>query len=514
MTFTPTTTSKVSTLNSTSATLGVSGEFLGTAEDVAKYSSIAITIKANVSSAALGLKAEFSTDSTNWDAVEAFTYSDTKSFFCKNVKVKAKYFRLRYTNGTSSQSTFRLQTRFIATPAEDVKDKPITTANIDAFARLRTSRPYTSISRSQILGKNLYSIYEGTSGSVTSTYNAASASVTMACTGSGSVIRRNRSRGIYQPGKSLLVILTGVLDLGTNASTVTTKIGYYDDDTGYYFQHVNGTVSVVERTSVSGSLVETVVGQSAWNVNKVDGTSNKNQTLDPTKAVIYWFNLEWLGVGFVDAGVVINGELIKVHRFTHSNLLTTPYMRTASLPPTYELVSTGGSGSMSQICYSVISEGGYRPTGPVFSANTGTTAVTINTIEPIITIRLKTGSIANVVPLSVSVVSTSASNTLIELYRFVDTAASSVLNNTTFISANAESEVEYNTAATTITTTGGLLLSSAYSSNNQDAISIGKQDDNGTLSISNGVSDLLVVAITTVGGNESFVASITWREVI
>jgi hypothetical protein len=265
---------------------------------------------------------------------------------------------------------------------------------------------------------------------------------------------------------------------------------------------------------VSGSIVETTVNQNAWNVNSMDGTVNDNYIMDPSKSIIYWFNMEWLGVGFVDCGIIINGLKYKLHRFRHSNLLPNAYISTASLKHTYEILSTGGSGSMSSGCQTVLSEGGFRPHGKHFSANMGTSTQSVgSTIAPLIVLRIKAGKKINLKLHNITVMSTSGSNFLVEIWKFNDITVGSILNDTTFISANNDSDVEYNTAATTITTTNGYVINSAYSSNNNDNISFGITE-NGQLSESAGVPDLFAICVTSVGGNENYIASVSWTESI
>ena len=515
MTFTPIVSNKVSVVNSTNINLTASSEFIGTSEDVSKFLNVTVSIKSDVDSASLGVQYEFSSDNVNWDIVNAFTYLSATPYVCRTVGICAKYFRIRYTNGGGSQSTFRLQTKFVLSQNESEEKKSQDNALVDGFSRLRISNPYTLLTNSHIKGKNLYTIYEEISGASTSTYLPDESSVLMVTTGSGSAQRRSRSRAIYQPGKSLLIYMTGVLNNGSNAATVTSKIGYYDNDSGYYFQFNNGIISIVERTSVSGSLVETVVNQGSWNKNNMDGTSNSNKIINPATTLIYWFNMEWLGVGIVDCGVIIDRELILCHRFRHSNILSSVYIRTASLPPTYEIISTGGSGSLKMICHTCISEGGYRPVGSAFSVNMGESTKNINGRSPLLALRLKTGRISNINLKNVSVMSTTGANFLVELWRFVDTTNSVVLNNTTFISANTESDVEYNTAATNIDVSGGLLMSSRYTSNNNDSLRFEKFSESSTVTINyNSIPDLFVVCVTSVGNNETYIGSVDWSETI
>ncbi len=101
----------VSTENSTSSTLGANATFTGTAEDVLQFATISVTVLADQNSATNGLTLEQSTDNTNWDVIlrETIILNTSKVF---TVTVVARYFRVTYTNGSTIQTAFRLQTIF------------------------------------------------------------------------------------------------------------------------------------------------------------------------------------------------------------------------------------------------------------------------------------------------------------------------------------------------------------------------------------------------------------------
>jgi hypothetical protein len=86
-----TVTGTVSTNNSTTATLGSSGVFTGSSDDVKDYKSIGINVIASHASATDGLSLQFSSDGTNWDKVHLFTLpAATAKFF--NLPVESRYF--------------------------------------------------------------------------------------------------------------------------------------------------------------------------------------------------------------------------------------------------------------------------------------------------------------------------------------------------------------------------------------------------------------------------------------
>lgn len=517
MTFITNIDGKISTNNSTTTILTAGNTFTGTGEDVSRYAFIEVFIKTDANSEALGVILEFSTDNTNWDFGKSFTHDHKSNPVCIFTSdVLAKYFRVSYTTDTT-QTVFRLQTRFHISPSNK-EPIIIDSKHLDTFGRLRISNPIPLIDGHHIKGKNNFHMTESITGSATSTHDADKVMVVLATTGTGDIVRQSRQRGIYQPGRSLLVLFTGVLNYGSNAATVTTRLGYYDDDNGYYFQYNNGTISVVERTKVSGSVVNTVVNQADWNVTELNG-NNADIILDVSKTLIFYIQFEWLGVGLVDMGVIINGEFIHVHRFKHSNLLTTPYTQMASLPVRCEIISTGGSGSISQCCYSVISEGGFNPQGELFSANRGLTTISISgTPDPVIAIRLKSTGILpkiNVFVKYYNILCTSSSNSILEVYKFQDTTATSILTGSSFVSADTDSAVEYDVSSTAITLTGGRLIETAYISSDINITSSSVNDKNYSLTTNiDGVSDLIVLVVTSTGQNQSYLGSMTWLEVI
>lgn len=99
--------------NSTSTPLGISGVFTGTATEVLAYGGIIISAIADEDSAADGLSIQFSSDGTNWDHIEAHTVTADTSHI-SITPPQARYMRVVYTNGTTAQTSFRLQTLLVS----------------------------------------------------------------------------------------------------------------------------------------------------------------------------------------------------------------------------------------------------------------------------------------------------------------------------------------------------------------------------------------------------------------
>lgn len=321
----------------------------------------------------------------------------------------------------------------------------------DAFGRFRVSNPFTlfdSFHRFADNGKiNSYSANGGTS-----TYDAAAGVVQINVTtaANSEVIRESSRVFAYQPGKSLLVLQTYCM--GPAQDNLRIRQGYYDESNGFYIQRLSSQVSLVKRSSSSGSLVETVVNQSNWNVDPMDGTGPSGITLDFTKAQIMWHDLEWLGVGTVRVGFVVNGTFYPVHYWNHANIVTTSYMTTACLPVRAEIKATSALAATAThtiICTSIMSEGGYQLVGKTLSAghalNAPITLPDDQTFKPIISMRLKTSRLNGIVlPTNFTIAPKSSSNFK---YRLV---IQGITSGGTWVDAGANSCVEYNLAPTTL----------------------------------------------------------------
>ena len=334
-------------------------------------------------------------------------------------------------------------------------------ANIDAFGRLRVSTPFTLFDSShRFADNNLWSTSTATGGAATFNTNQGLVDLAVTAASGSEVIRETTKVFSYQPGKSLLVLSTFVMSPAK--TNLRQRVGYYGAANGYYLEQDGTTVSFVERSSVSGSLVNTPVAQASWNVDPMNGTGPSGITLDLTKAQILFMDLEWLGVGTVRIGFVIDGNFYVCHKFQHANLITSTYITTASLPLRYEITNTGstsGASTLKQICSTVLSEGGYELTGlqqavgiPINSPRTLGTA---GTFYPVISLRLKTARLDGIAILSaLSAMPITTGNYNWQLI------ATGTTTGGTWVSAGTNSSVEYNITGTTFA--GGRILASGF----------------------------------------------------
>lgn len=394
----------------------------------------------------------------------------------------------------------------------------------DAFGRLRTSEPFTLFDSSNRYQDNgLWATSTASGG--TATFNADQGLMDLTVDGTlgSTVVRETYKVFAYQPGKSLLILSTFVMS--PVETGLVQRVGYFGDDNGFYVElNKDDGLGFIKRSVVTGSLVETPVLQANWNGDKLDGTGPSGLTIDITKAQILWIDMEWLGVGSVRMGFVINGQFILCHTFQHANVLDSTYITTACLPIRYEIfleASTNNTHVLKQICSSVISEGGYELRGTQntvgLAINAPYTWAAANTYKPIIGLRLKSTRLDAIVILTAISLLGNGSG-VNYAWRIVQGAT--IPDGTwTDTLIGTSSPVQYNLTGTS--SSGGRVLASGYlNSSNQASpvVNILKGSLFSAQLERNGLTGtplelVLEVAAGSTPGGHGLLASMDWDEV-
>lgn len=393
------------------------------------------------------------------------------------------------------------------------------TASVDAFARLRVSSNFTIFDSKQLHDKQPLFWDELIGGGATSTHSVENASTQLSVGANVSdyVIRQTRQRFNYQPGKSQLVFFTFLCNC---VPGVTKRLGLFDGtgtnaltpNNGIFFETGNGPCWNIAK---NGGVTESIP-QAQWNVDPLDGTGASGITLDLEAAQIGVIDFEWLGVGRVRVGFVIDGLIYYVHYFNHANDPTfdSVYMSSPNLPLRYSIESDGVSSStLDHICSSVISEGGIEKTGilrvvdndavPLTALSTGVTYAMLG-------IRLKQTHLdITVIPETLSVMCSTN-----DLFRW------SLLFNPTVSGVFAYSDVTNSSIQKAIGTNAnvisdaGLEIASGYASSqsreSDQALNTAQRIGSTIL----GVPDGLILAITPLSSNMSAYGSLNFRELL
>jgi hypothetical protein len=400
-------------------------------------------------------------------------------------------------------------------------------SHMDAFGRLRISQPLTLFDSSSRYYDNT-DFFHYTSNQAYTLFNSNQGCATLYVgSNQGDRIYRETSKVFaYQPGKSLLVMESFTFNPLTNG--LRQRVGYFDTSNGIYFQAENSNISFVKRSAVSGIVTETVISQSQWNYDTFDGKGISKKTLDITRSQILFIDIEWLGVGTVRTGFVIDGQYLLCHRFHHANTSSTlysdttlPYMTTACLPVRYELENIASTGinrtsRMLAICATVLSEGGYEIRGKPGSI--GWTILDAprdipakNTLYPILALRLKAYRLgAIVVPREVSLINTVAGDC-----RWAIVLRATVTGGT-WNSLNGNSSVEYNLEGTN-PVTDGIIVRQGYftaTTNSSAVVSLDATIFRYQLERNSFTNTPLnfVVALASSDINDKVLVSVDWEE--
>lgn len=209
-------------------------------------------------------------------------------------------------------------------------------------------------------------------------------------------IAQTFQRHPYFAGKSHRIEIT--FDKFQNQAGVTKRVGYFSSNTttpydsnkdGFWLESDGTTHKVVIAND--GALIE--IDQASWNVDTLDGTGPSGVTQDFSLFNVMVIDFLYLGGTAVRFGLK-NGEGFNwFHVHEHSNNFAGLIMRSPHQPLRWEIRSTGGTGTLGQVCGDVATEGTLDvvslptatpiPTDPV-QANTPGTAYALAGI------RLKT----------------------------------------------------------------------------------------------------------------------------
>jgi hypothetical protein len=378
---------------------------------------------------------------------------------------------------------------------------------LDAFGRQRFSQPFTLFDSMLRYSKRTDLWDEAMVGSGTTNYliNESSLELKTTTASGDTALRRSRRHLPYQPGKSLLIMASFVGN--APMAGLVQEVGYFNDNNGIILRTNGTSVQFVVRSSSNGTVQEDVVSQAEWNIDSF-------VALDFTKANIFVTDLEWLGVGRVRCGFVVDGEIRYCHEFNHSNSINKVYMASAILPVSYRLHNSSAIASpavLKQICTSVVSEGGYQPTGPIYITGRGASNFnSISTETMVAAIRMASGRTENVIipaQIDASIGGNPAANTVGQWRLRLNPTVSG-----TWLSAeNGRGNVQVMSSGTfsggTIVGAGLVASRSAIEFNPESglALSLGQ-------SLA-GVSDVIILTLQCSSA-ENATGLIGWREVV
>lgn len=395
----------------------------------------------------------------------------------------------------------------------------------DAFGRLKVATPDALFDNMFEYGLNsMFWETSVTNGSVTHVANNCAMRLSTGGTAANNkAIIQTKKYMRYQPGRSLNMEIT--FCMGAVQTNSYARIGYFDASNGVFLERSRDasttTFKIVRRTNVSGTPSDNAgVAQADWNVDRMDGSGVSGKSLDFTKSQIMFIQLQFLGVGRIQVGFVVDGVNYVAHEFLNSNVLSTVYMSTGCLPVRAEVNNTGTSGgtlTMDVFCVSV-STGGLGQEQIQHSMSNGIVPInTSTTLLPILSIRAATllggtaggGSLTNrghIEPIEMSVTVGSQTHE----YQIIRNAT---LTNPSWVAVGATSLADYDISATGIS--GGTVLDRGYVVASASSRGLDKEFFNINPLVYTGLNstqDILTIAARTLTGSGTALSAMTWKE--
>lgn len=402
------------------------------------------------------------------------------------------------------------------------------TPSIDAFGRLRVSQPATLFDSKQLYDKDTDKIVwdeEINGAGASSSHSTAESAVTMAVANDTEyVIRATKMRFLYQPGKSQFSFFTGVMSTETDVTKriglmTSSTTGPYTPNNGIYFENDGtGAYVVINKNETANRIA-----QANWNLDTMDGNGPSGITVDWDQSQIFTIDYEWLGVGRVRMGLVINGLIHHVHQFLNANISSTVYTPSPNLSVRYEIRSTGGSGSLVHICSTVMSEGGQDPIGVLHTASNGITPINVasGTPEIILGIRLRSTH-----PDAIIILTVGSGLAIGGINSRVYASFNPTYDGTglTWNNVGNGSAIEYAVGeGDNNVTDNGLIIGDRYISGSAGGGPVGPSSGSLNSDLANairlgvaldGTVDEFYIIANPLTADEDYVASISWRELI
>lgn len=400
----------------------------------------------------------------------------------------------------------------------------------DSFGRVRVSQTFNLLgSNHRFRDNGKWATLAASGGTAEFSPNEGLVNLNVTSASGSKVIRETYRVFPYQPGKGLLSKHT--FTMSPAKTNLRQRVGYFNDYNGLFVEKGSTSQSLcfVKRSFVTGSVVDTKIsrlggvygaGDTGWNVDKLDGNGPSGLTFDSDKSAILFIDLEWLGVGTVCLGFMINRKFVICHRFEHSGIITGTYMTTACLPVRYEienLGTTASSSTLKQICSTVESEGGFELSGDPSTAGTPLLSPRVLTLAdtyyPVIALRLKANFLDSIAILSQIALMGTGNNSI---YRWQLVYNPTVVGGS-WVSAGDSSSLEYNITATSHS--GGRAVSSGFTSSSNQSSSptdltksnlLSYQFDRDGLA---GVARPLVLSVAGVTAAQTIHASLDWEEI-
>ena len=550
----------LSILNSSSATLAISGSFNGSFENITECSQILCSFVATgTGSGTCSFYTYFSSAGSSADVTNGPYLLHPNVPVQQIICPTRKYFRISITNNTSSSVTLSIETRYAQAPAiiqnavGDIpteSDSAVTTKSVIVGQYSGTGFDHVNITKCtgniaavntsiqdpvgvfgdvSIINKtpisqlafiynylNLQTTKTMVSGNgKTTCANRLCLAQTTSTTGSFALIQAKKTL-VYRGGQGNSAILTAIFTPGVAGTTQLAGVGNFTIIgtvvDGYFFGYNGTSFGILFASSSSGSLINTWIPQASWNIDNLSGNDSSanpsGSTLNPLNGNIYQIKYQYLGFGTIRFSIEDpkNGTIIPVHviNYTNTSILTNISNPNLSIG----WYASNGSTTSNIITYGASAgtflEGERAYTGPRYCFNNTKSAVT--TITNIFSLQcsntfqgLKNYSDVKISNVSVAMASGGNVTGILQI----------ILNATvggtpSFQPLDAGSVITTDITGTTVT--GGTILHN-YANANSNSYFVDVSDYNITIQ----PGDILTFAVTA-SASVSAIVAVSWVE--
>jgi len=298
------------------------------------------------------------------------------------------------------------------------------------------------------------------------------------------------------------------------AATSTQWIGLFDSQNGFAVGYSNINFALLYRNAG----VNTVVFQSNFNQDPLDGSGPSKFVLDPTKLNLFRIAFAWLGASPIKYQILSEtGQWITFHTIERNNQFFVPSVRNPYLPMTAQVNKSGGASSLQ------LATGGWNvgiigepsnSSSRYFTTNTLTGAFIGVTERHILTLRNKpifqgqTNRIAARISfISGGNVNPDGNTSVVRLYR------NATVTGTTFTDVNTANSVMAVSTSGTYTPGTGTYLITLFTQTDNPTTVVPIQADEITIILEpNETATFTGQRISSDGLNPRFFIGVSWEE--
>lgn len=202
------------------------------------------------------------------------------------------------------------------------------------FAQLQ---PVAQITFPYNLNERLITSTTANGGTVT--FSAPFAQINSGTASNGQAILESVRKITYRAGIGVNCRFTAVFQSPDTNSRMIAGIG--DANNGLFFGYNGTTFGVLRRSAAADDWI----AQTAWNVDKMDGTGASAMILNPAKGNVFQIKFQWLGFGQLSFYIENpeTGFFVLVHRYKWANANTNVSLQVPSFPFSIRVTNTGST---------------------------------------------------------------------------------------------------------------------------------------------------------------------------